>query len=1160
MIIGLTSLWKAPLDLLPDIDPPFLAVITIFPGSSPQETMQLVTEPVEEQLSTTGGLTGLSSLSQENASMVLMKFQWGANLDSLRDEVSSRLDLITLPEEVKRPVILKFDPTMLPVIQVDVGAPGSLTGLTDWLDSFVKPRLEKIEGVAAVEIHGGVKEDIFVRLTPELVNRYQLSLEQIGNILRGSLLDLPAGVAALDQKQARLRFLGRPESLTELDDLVVGFRVNRDLLQKMIGENIDLDLQDIVSQSIPIRAGNDIPMKTIYIKDIALGVHIDERNNNLVIALNEDLLAGWGFDVSQLVYLFPPSWKPKSVQEGIVLPIPPQEVLDWQAIGNTPLMQIPDFSACLEQLQQEAEKGAAGITSQLEKLLAEMASSMMMLPAGEGNIETGLLQEDLPFSPVTLGSIADIAMDKHNPSHITKVNGNPGIRLVIQKEGEANTVAVSRRVRQSLDELAESSQARQWEAAFMVTYDQAEDIENALGDLAWSLLGGSFLAIIVLLIFLRSWRTVAIIGISIPIAIITAFSLLFFSNLTINLMTLGALALAAGMLVDNAIIVSENIYRHYQMGHGPFEAASRGAKEVGGAVLASTLTTISVFIPVLFISGLARELFRDFAIIVSSALLASLIVAITLIPLLASRFLRHRGQVEKLMPMPMGKKTYRRLLKIITGKPWAALVTGTAFILLGLFLYPLLGTNLFPAPEESSLNIDLSLPPGATLAQTDKHVQEIESILEKMPSVDHYITRIGESRFFGLPMAGGASNEARITVHLTSRNNEGTGPVMDEIREEAAHLTEEVEMAFSRMSLLDAAGLETKLELLVEGCELSVVGEITGELVQKLNQIDQVSEAVSLLEETRPEVHVRLIQSLGLKKGVTTFQAAMMVRQALEGIEVARLETKRGVYNLILSYDKEKMNSIDELQKTGFYTPGGSYLQLSEVASFDQGYGPASIPRENQRIVGLVNAQYRGNLGDVTREVMEAVGEMNLPPEYTVSTAGTASLMEEVFEELELLLIMAALLVYLIMAAQFESLLHPLIIILSLPLAFSGSVFALLLTGNSISVPALIGAVVLAGILVNDGIIMIDLINQKRRLHGLSLQEAVIQGAGARMRPILMTTITTILGLLPLALGLGQGSQLQAPMAIVIIGGQVTGTALLLFILPAGYKLISKET
>jgi len=1239
MLIGSVSLYQSPLDLLPDIQPPVLAVITVFPGSSPQETLELVTRPVEEGVSAVSGLTNLNSFSQENLSLVIMQFDWGMDINSVREDVNVRMDLLNLPDGVQRPMVLKFDPTLMPIMVVSASGSNDKVQLTEWLEDTVSPRLESIPGVASVQVQGGAEQDLFVRTSPDTMAEYEVSFEQIANVLRASLVDLPAGIIDLEDRQVRIRFLGRYAEIEMLSDLVVGFQVDQEALEEMIGKEVDIDLNRMLAGQDNILSGgiggglSQVPMREIYWDDIFDFKRALVSAGKLLIPLNEEWMARHDQEIEHRLFLFTAnphiSYEPEKLlmnlsltslgrsridgsavslediwiieqavwdSNRVIVPIDPVSMdlyalgtanlsalaesnpliigsgsnyllvafhENWENIRSKPIVSLPDYGAWLSNVQNEVARGVGDVTRQLEDSLSDLATTMILSSMNQGpsNFAGFEFDGDFPINPVSLGMLAEIKQDIYSPTTVTRFNRQPSISLVIQKEGDANTVLVSRQIRGVLDQLSEESAGGFSRVTFSTVLDQAEEIERALADLAWALAGGALLAIIVLILFLRNWRTTMFIGLSIPAAIIATFTLLYFANLTINLMTLGGLALAAGMLVDNAIVVSENIFRRYQMGENPSEASVNGAREVAGAITASTLTTISVFFPVVFISGLAGQIFWEFALTVACAILASLLVALTVIPLLASRSLgrHHQRHAERFSTSRL--PTYRSLLKLAVRHPWWVLIFAAVFVAIGAIGFTTLGTELFPPTDESSFTISISLPPGTTLAITDAYSTEAEKILENRVEITSFSTTVGGSGFLNMLGGGGSSNQSRISVKIDPDYIGDIDRIIEEVRRDMLALPVEADLGFSRDSVLDTAGLESGLDLVVSGPDLDQIIAITGQAVQVLSEKPQFSDVQSSLEESRPEIHIRLDQSQALQKGVTQVQVATAVRQALEGIPVSRIETEAGILSIILGYQKSDIKTIEDLGRIGFYTPAGEFLRLEEIATLSENFGPRSIPRENQMVVGQIQLQYGAlDLGTATSLALEELEVITLPDGYEIKPAGSFTLMGDVLSELELVLFMAALLVYLVMAAQFESLLHPFIIICTLPLAYTGSVIALMITGNSISIPAMIGVVVLSGILVNDGIIMVDFINQQRRLHGLRLQEAIIEGAVARLRPILMTTATTVLGLIPLALGLGEGSQLQAPMAITIIGGQITGTILLLLAIPSIYKVLTRET
>ncbi|HOL16173.1 MAG TPA: efflux RND transporter permease subunit, partial [Bacillota bacterium] len=1076
-----------------------------------------------------------------------------------RDEVGTRLDLMSLPDGVERPIILEFDPTLLPIMQVDVGSSLEPAELTEWLEKNARPRLESIPGVASLMVEGGVKRDLFIRLFPNRVQDFEVSFEQVANILRASLLNIPGGKVELDEREMRIRLVGRLPDLEDLGNLVVGFNLDEEELRKLIGRSVDIDINQMLSQALPLDDSLEIPMREVYLKDLAPRVEIDEEGR-LIIEPDPELLKKYGLDLDQIAGALPEEW-PVDIEKGkIIVPLPPDVSAELEEIGNIYLVSIPDFDAWKKQLKKLESKAKGELdkaSQQLEEAIVDMSMAMILASAGSGNA-LAIPEDEFPLIPIRLQDIAEVNLDFHEASSINRINRQPSIGFYLQKEGEANTVAVSRQVRRALDELAAEFNELGYDLSFTFTYDQAKEIENALVDLAVSLLQGSLLAVAVLLFFLRDWRMILVIGLTIPVAVIAAFALLYFSGLSINLMTLGALALAAGMLVDNSIVVSENIYRHLQLGSHSFEAAINGSNEVGGAIWASTLTTVCVFFPVVFLSGLAGELFRDFSITVTCALFASLIVAITVIPMLASRFLQ-RGKGR--LPAVTGPSRYRALLEWVLRHPWATLGIGLAVVILGAIIVPFLGSDLFPMPEESAFSVELTLPPGTPLETTDNYTAKLEKIIGELEGIDYYTTRVGEQQLFGIAIESGIANSSQIRVQVDPEHTSEIEQMIARVKEKAEPLLPaEAALSFRRETIMDTTGFNMGLEILVQGPEQEKVEQLSEEILDRIKDLPGLTGVQSATEEAIPEVHVKVDQFKALRKGTTAYQVGMMLYEAIDGTSVARLETGDGIFELILGYRKGDLKTLEDLENLGFYTSTGSYVSLGDIANIEVTYGPLNIARENRQVIGRIQAQLSGiSLSEANRAIQEAIKDLEMPPGYRIKEA-TSEQMSEVYDELYLVLIVSIFLVYLVMAAQFESFLHPFIIICSLPLGLAGSVIALFITGRSLSIPALIGGVVLGGVLVNSGIIMVDFINQLRRIHGKPLEEAIITGATTRLRPILMTTLTTILGLVPLSLGLGQGSQLQAPMAIALIGGMTSGTLLLLVFIPALYLVINRRS
>jgi len=780
------------MNLLPDIQPPVLAIVTVFPGCSPQEAKTLVAEPIEEAMASVSGLTTVRSISQENMAVVILQFYWGANLKAARDEVDTRLNFLSLPDDV-RPMLAEFDPTMLPVMEMAVTGNNNAS-LTRLLQDRVVPRLEALPGVADVQLTGGVREDLFVRLSPEKLRDYQVSLDQVGAILRVSFLDFPAGILELDQMQMRLRFVGNSRVNEALDNMIVGFQVDEKQLKAQLNQRVQVDLNKLLTEDFPNAVYESIPMNVVMLRDVLLDWETNSEGT-LLITLDPLKLKHKGLTQAQVIQGLADSTgvEPELREDREIIYLP----YDYPegGIGSIPVSRVPDFDSWYSGLRERVNSELDFASERVEQALTGAAMAMIEFSKGGG---MPLLGTDFPLQPIRLGDIAELEIGSPPPESISRVNSLPSMGFSVQKEGSANTVQVARLVRQELDSIATDYP----ELSFYPVFDQAGEIEDALGDLSLSLLGGAVLAIAVLLLFLRNWKTTLLIGAAIPVSVIFTFTLLYFANLSINIMTMGGLALAAGLLVDNAIVVSENIFRHLQLGASPGEAALKGSREVAGAILASTLTTICVFFPVVFIGGLAGELFTEFALAVTCALVSSLLVSLTLIPLMASRFFRVSQDTR-----PRRPGIYHRVLTWSLVRPWIPL--GLALIVLAAagFGYTFLGSDLFPSTQQNSFTINVTLPPGTPLAQTDEFVTRLEEILEGRPEISRYSTCVGASQLFGLSVQGGVSNQAKIRVKVLTRHADEINLLMDDLREQMIGLRTDAQIFLKREDLLNTAGL-----------------------------------------------------------------------------------------------------------------------------------------------------------------------------------------------------------------------------------------------------------------------------------------------------------------------------------------------------------------
>lgn len=786
------------------------------------------------------------------------------------------------------------------------------------------------------------------------------------------------------------------------------------------------------------------------------------------------------------------------------------------------------------------------------KSLDELRNLVLMSPQGVG---------------VRLGDLADVE-EVEDQKEYTLLNGRPSIGIMIQKEAGANTVKVADQVHREMDRLSRELSGIKYSYVF----DQAKFIQRSIGNLTSNAVSGAVLAIIILYLFLRNVRSTLVIALSIPISFIATFTLVYFNGLTLNMMSLGGLALGVGMLVDNSIVVLENIYRHREEGESRLLAAQNGAGEVAMAITASTLTTIAVFLPIVFIQGLTAQIFRELALTVTFSLLASLLVALTVVPMLASKILVINGNSDTTPGRPsvfyrashwMGRRLaalndrYRALLAWALDHRRAALLGAAAAFILSLLAVPLVGAEFFPATDAGRLSVSVKLPSGTTLEETDKVAERVGQIVSAYPEVETVFVSAGRS-LQGGSMSGSDSNTASLNIELKpkSERRRSDREIADAIRRQVAKIPgAEIRVSVSDVMSMGGGGVSQAISLSIRGDDLNVLRGLAAKAEALVAEVPGTREVQTSFSEGRPEVQVRLNRAKAASLGLSAAQVAQTVSTAVQGQVATEYRVGGKEKDIRVQLAEESANSLAALRSLLISTPTGLTVPLADVADIVIARGPVTIDREDQARVVTVSCDVFGRpLGGVSQDIRRQLAGLKLPPGYTITFGGQNKEMTDAFAGLSLALGLAVILVYMVMAAQFESLLHPFTIMFSMPLALIGVVLALLITRKAVSVPAFIGVIVLAGIVVNNAIVLVDYINALRA-RGLGMREAILTAGPVRLRPILMTTLTTVLGLIPLALGLGEGGEMQAPLAITVIGGLSMSTLLTLVVVPLVYTL-----
>ena len=1034
VLFGMVSLSRLKLNLLPDISYPTLTVRTELTGAAPVEVENLLTKPIEESVGVVRNVRLVRSVSRSGQSDVTIEFLWGTDMDVAGVDVREKLDILTLPLEAERPLLLRFDPSSEPIMRLgllfkDAAAAESdslearLKTLRRLAEDSIKTDLEAEEGTAAVKVSGGLEDEIQIRVDQQKLSQLGISIEEIANRIRA--------------------------------------------------ENVNLS-----------------------------GGRLEEGNQRfLVRTLNEF----------------------KSVDEF---------------------------------------RGA---------IVANVADR-----------------------PVYLRDVATVERGHKEREAITRVKGRESVELAIYKEGDANTVQVARRIDQRIDRIRESLPA---EIELVKVYDQSTFISSAVNDVRIAAILGGLIAILVLYGFLRDARATTIVGIAIPVSVIGTFLLMYTNDISLNIMSLGGIALAVGMLVDNSIVVLENIVRKKEQGQDVVEAAQNGTAEVGGAVVAATLTTIAVFFPMVFISGIAGQLFRDQALTVTFALVFSLIVALTLIPMLASLgarsryddggdgkpagwFTRSVAFIVRLFGLVFfgirrvfwlllwvptwlmqrlytaAAAVYPGLLRSSLSNRWLVVAAATFIFVATMSLVPRLGTELIPQFSQGEFNVDLRLSPGAPLTETDRAIQATQRAAAGIDAVVLNYSVAGTGNRLDANPVDAGDNTGTLSITLQpGSGRQAENRTMDAMRAELARLPG-VQYEFSRPALLS---FSSPLQIEISGYDLDSLARVSRTVVEELSASDRFSDIKTTVESGNPEIQIVFDQERAAKLGLAVRDIANRVVANVRGELATRYTWRDKKIDVVVRSVDARQSSIDEIRSLIVNPTSDRPVTLDAVATVDVSQGPAEIRRVAQERVAIITANLAyGDLGAAAQEAGLIVSRTPMPTGVTALVSGQSEEMEASFESMQFALVLAVFLVYLVMASQFESLIHPFVILFTIPLALVGAVLALFITGTTVNIVAFIGVIMLAGIVVNNAIVLVDLINQLRA-QGMERHDAIIEAGTARLRPILMTSLTTALGLLPMAMGFGEGSEVRTPMAITVIGGLVVSTLLTLLVIPVVYSLVDRK-
>ncbi len=1193
IVLGVVAYLKMTPDLLPNMDFPYVIIVTSDPGASPESVEQTITKPMEQSMSTLDKIKDVTSTSQNSVSMVLLEFEDGVNMDTVSVDIQQKISVLqgSWEDTVSAPYVLKINPSMLPVMVAAVSREDmDVYELSDFVTDELSGKLEGVSGVASISVSGAVTREAHVildekkldALSEKLAEAVKKQLGKAESQLLSAKKEVEKGQAALaEAKRAAADGIAGAvgdsvdkvyEKLKELYDKLKGLDTD-DLMGGFITdpEGTLKQLNDLLN-TLKSRIGE--LMKKL--KDGSLRAQLEGDASDLLVTLMDGLTQMTEADIQLKEAM-------TQIEDGLAQIKEAYKTIDEQTdVGGqlsmstvSQLLTAQNFSMPAGYISDN--DGVQYMVSVGDNVTSRQElEDMVLLDLGIEGVE-----------PVTLGDVATVVVLDDADELYTRVNGENGILVTFTKQSNYATAEVSDNINARFAELETQYDG----LSFAPLMDQGDYIYLIVETITSSLLWGALFSVVVLFLFLRDWRPTVITLVSIPVSVIFAVVLMYFTGVTINMISLSGLAVSVGMLVDNSVVVIENIYRLRAKGATVIQAAVSGAQQVLGAVTASTLTTVCVFAPIVFVEGLTRQLFTDLALTITYSLLASLLVALTLVPAMAGGMLRREmvqkpGLLDKIYP------AYRKAITFALDHKAGVLLLSLVLLVTSAGAAVMRGFTFMPEMDMNNLSLTVTMPEGTTRRQA---VELADTVLERVMTVDNVQDvgfMMGGGTMGGLNMgaAMGGSSGGSYDVEGYITMPEGTfgSDAAKEITALCADLPCEVTASgvmSSMMSMMTGSGVS----LQVFGDNMEDLQSAAQDLAKRLEQVDGVAEVDDGLDESAPALQVVVDRVAAAKKGMTVAQIYMKVAAALQSSTSVSNVTLGGE-SMALSVDAAKGSTVTrekllELEITPDATlssaMGGSAgssalsqlsgssddtekddgtFKLGDVAKVQETVSMNTISRDQQRRCVTVTATVADgyNVTHVTSAARQALGSAALPDGITVEFNGENEQIMDAMGQLLLMLLLGVVLVYFIMVAQFQSLKSPFIVMFTIPLAFTGGFLALLVTGIEVSVISLIGFVMLVGIIVNNGIVLVDYINQQR-LAGMERREAIIDAGVTRLRPILMTSLTTILGLIVTAAAKNAGTALMQPVAVVCIGGLLYATLMTLFVVPCMYEIMNRR-
>ena len=1256
LVLGVVAYLKMTPDLMPNMDFPYVILVTTDPGASPETVEADITKPLEQSMATLDRIKNVTSSSMDSVSMVVLEFEDGVNMDTVSVDIQQKINQLkgSWSDTVGDPYVLKMNPSMLPVQVAALSYDGKdITELSDFVTDTLSPKLEGITGVASVTVSGTVQHQLHVilsqkklddlsrRLSDAIAKQLDDAAGQLSSA-RGQVNSAKAAIRSAEESAVRDAVT---QALTTIQDSLKTMRDSRDQLQANLRELAEIQAEKarLEAENAPYQARieairhdpsmteeekqaaiAEIESDPEYVRIQAELAALDLRMAALGVKWDEAVQRAkeWQKQLEELEKQL----RDLETDEGVA------KLADQVTAGTLTMAdavtQIISANIQLDSALNQIDQGLQTLEESRSAALsqADLSSSLnlstitALLTAQNFSMPAGYLKEDGVnymvsvgdaigtrqdledlvlfdlgmdgIDPIRMKDVADVAITDNSSEIYDKLNGKDGVIVSFNKQSTYATAEVSDNINSRFREL----EAEYEGLSFVPLMDQGDYIYLIINSILSSLGWGALFSVLILYLFLRDLRPTVITLCSIPISVIFAVVLMYFSGVTINMISLSGLAVAVGMLVDNSVVVIENIYRLRAKGATVIQAAVSGARQVLGAITASTLTTVCVFLPIVFVEGITKQLFTDLALTMTYSLLASLIVALTLVPAMASGMLRKEkpqkpGLLDRVYP------AYRKAVSWSLRHRAVVLLLSLALLLGSAGATLARGFAFMPNIDMNTVNLTVSMPEGCTREQAVSLADEVlrrAAQVENVETVGAMMSSSGSSG--GMDMtsmmsSGGGAYDVTAYITLT----EGASGAKTGQQIEAACTGMDCTVTASGamdsyMTYLTGSGVA----LNVYGSDMEQMQSAAKTLAAKLATVPGTENVSDGLEQAATALHLSVDRNAAMEKGLTVAQVYMAVASALtdtdsslsltlDGLDVSVSiqspeESRMTREKLMdLEIDPSAMSAMSSMMSaasgsgsmsgmSGMSSGSTSAVQaaepvrLGDIAKLEETVSLNTIHRDQQRRYITVSADVADgyNVTKVTTAAQAAIAEVDLPQGITASFQGENEAIMDAIEQLLLMLLLGIVLVYLVMVAQFQSLRSPLIVMFTIPLAFTGGFLALLLAGIEVSVVSLVGFVMLVGVIVNNGIVLVDYINQLR-LEGMGRREAIIEAGVTRLRPILMTSLTTILGLVVMAFGKDVGTALMQPVALVCIGGLLYATLMTLLVVPCMYDILSRR-